>query len=191
MGKEGGESVPAGEFGHINSHPPVMGEVEELNFAKQSSRDGRGCKSPRVWIATEFKAGDEQADADAGLGAGDQRELREDVRGTGSRHRDPDQPTLSLCRHDLALYAGNRDFRGGRFPLFLCAEPRDRSFVGWDVGSAGSDVSRVDDLFELQARGEMVDVLGWIRAGSEFVGAGDGDQLDVDLHASLQIGVDG
>ena len=73
------ESVPAGEFGHINSHPPVMGEVEKLNLTEESSRDGRGCESPRVWIATEFEASDEQPDANAGLGAGDQRELREDV----------------------------------------------------------------------------------------------------------------
>ena len=57
MGKEGGESVPAGEFGHINGQPPVIGEVVELDFAKEGSRDGRGCKPPRARITTEFEAG--------------------------------------------------------------------------------------------------------------------------------------
>jgi hypothetical protein len=85
MGKkspwEGGtcESVPAAEFGHINSHPAVMSEVEELDLAEENSRDRRGSESPRIGIRAEFKAGDEQPDANAGLGAGDQRELREDV----------------------------------------------------------------------------------------------------------------
>ena len=40
------ESVPAGEFGHINSHPPVMGEVVELDLAEEGSRNGQGCESP-------------------------------------------------------------------------------------------------------------------------------------------------
>ena len=70
---EGGmcESVPAGEFGHINSHPPVMGEVEELNFAEESSGDGCRTEAPRIGIRAEFEAGDEQPDADAGFCAGD------------------------------------------------------------------------------------------------------------------------
>ena len=171
MGKkspwEGGmcESVPAGEFGHINSHPPVMGEIEKFDFAKEGSRDGRRCESPRVGIAAEFEAGDEQSDADAGFGAGDQRELLEDVWGSSSRHRDPDQATLGLGRLDLALHAGSGDLCGGRLPVFLGAEPCDRFFVWWDVGGTGPDVSRVDDLFELQAGRVVVDVLGRIGAG--------------------------
>jgi len=184
-------SVPASEFGHINSHPPVMGEVEELDLAKEASRHCLESESPRIGIRAEFEAGDEQPDANAGLGAGDQRELREDVGCACSRHRDPDQATLGFGRLDLALHAGSGDLRGGRFPLFLGAEPCDGFFVGWDVGGAGSDVSRVDDLFEFQARGVVVDVVGRIGAGSEFVGAGDGDQLDVDLHAVGSVGVHG
>jgi hypothetical protein len=190
MGKkspwEGGmcESVPAGEFGHINSHPPVMGEIEKFGFAKEGSRDGRRCESPRVGITAEFEAGDEQPDADAGLGAGDQRELLEDVWGTGSRHRDPDQPALSLCRRDLALHAGNRDLRGGWFPLVLGAEPCDRFFVGLDLGCRGLDAAGVDDLFEFPAGRVVVDVFGRIRAGWKLVSGGDGDQLDVDFHRS-------
>ena len=49
---------------------------------KQSVSDG-------VMINRLGLAGDEQADADAGLGAGDQRELREDVRSTGAGNCDP------------------------------------------------------------------------------------------------------
>jgi hypothetical protein len=37
----------------------------------------------------------------------------------------------------------------------------------------------------------VVDVLRRIGTGREFVGAGDGDQMDVDLHTSLQIAADG
>jgi hypothetical protein len=37
----------------------------------------------------------------------------------------------------------------------------------------------------------VVDVFGRIGAGREFVGAGDGDQMDVDLHAGLQMGAYG
>lgn len=84
-------SVPAGEFGHINGHPALLGEVVELNFAKQSSRDRRGCESPRVGISTKLEAGNEKAKTDAGLSAGDLRELRDGVWSTGSQHRDPYQ----------------------------------------------------------------------------------------------------
>jgi hypothetical protein len=158
-------SVPAGEFGHINSQPCVVAEIEELNFTKEGSGDGRGCESPRVRIATEFEAGDEEADADAGLGAGDQRELLEDVWSTSSRHRDSDQAALCLGRLDLPSHAGNRGLRGGRLPLFLGAEPRDGLFVGRDVGGTGPDVSRVDDLFELQAGRVVEDCVGRIGTG--------------------------
>jgi len=184
-------SVPAAEFGQIYGQPPVMGEVVELDLAEKGSRDGSGSESPCVGITAEFEAGQKKPDTDAGLGAGDQRELREHIGGRSSRHCDPDQTALGLGRLDLSLHAGNRDLRGGRLPLVLGAEPRDRLFVGWDVGGAGADVSRVDDLFELQARGVVVDVLRWIGARSEFVGAGDGDQLDVDLHLGLSVGADG
>jgi len=134
-------SVPAGEFGHINSHPPVMSEVVELDLAEESSRDRRGGESPRVRIATEFEASDEQPDADAGLGAGDQRELLEDVWGTGSRHRDPDQAALGLGRHQLTERAGDGALGCSRFPFGAGREPRDGLFAERDVGGAGSDVS--------------------------------------------------
>ena len=175
------ESVPAGEFGHINSHPPVMGEVVEPDLAEEGSRDMRGCEAPRVGITAEFEAGDEQPDANAGLGAGDQRELLEDVRGRSSRHRDPDQASLGFGRLDLALHAGSGDLCGGRLPLVLGAEPCDGFFVGLNLCRRGLDGARVDDLFELQSRGVVEDALGRIGAGSKFVGAGDGDQMDVDL----------
>jgi hypothetical protein len=71
-------SVPAREFSQINGHPAVVGEVVELNFAKEGSRNGRGCESPRVGISTKLEAGNEKAKTDAGLGAGDLRELLED-----------------------------------------------------------------------------------------------------------------
>jgi hypothetical protein len=76
---ECGGSVPAREFSQINGHPAVMGEVVELDLAKEDRRDGRGCKSPRVWITAELEAGNEKAKTDAWLGAGYQRELREGV----------------------------------------------------------------------------------------------------------------
>jgi len=53
----GVQSVPAGEFGQINGQPPVVGEVVELDLAKESSRDRRGRKSPRAWVAAEVEAG--------------------------------------------------------------------------------------------------------------------------------------
>ena len=83
-------SVPAREFGHINSHPPVMGEAKDRLFAEQSSGDGRGSESPRVGISTELEAGNEKAKTDTGLGADDQRKLRDCVWSTASRHCDPD-----------------------------------------------------------------------------------------------------
>ena len=50
-------SVPARQFGHINDRPPVISEVKELDLTKKGSRDRRGRKPPRAWIATEFEAG--------------------------------------------------------------------------------------------------------------------------------------
>ena len=191
MGKglhgEGGtcESVPAREFGHINGHPAVMSKVEELNFAEESSGDGCRTEAPRIGIRAEFEAGDEQPDADAGLGAGDQRELREDVWGSSSRHRDPDQATLGLGRLDLALHAGSGDLCGGRLPVFLGAEPCDRSFVGFNLGCRGFDGTRVDDRKEFRSCCEVENALGWIGAGKRLVGAENGDQMNVDLHLGL------
>ena len=52
-------SVPAGEFGHIDSHPPVIREVEKLNFAKEGCRNWLESESPRIGVAAEFEAGDE------------------------------------------------------------------------------------------------------------------------------------
>jgi|GEM_PF-5602220 len=37
----------------------------------------------------------------------------------------------------------------------------------------------------------MENAFGRIGAGMEFIGAGDGDQMDVNLHAGLQMGADG
>lgn len=176
------ESVPAGEFGQINGHPPVMCEVVELDLSEQGSRNGCGSESPRIRITAEFEAGQQQADADAGLGAGDQRELREDVRCRSSRDCDPDEPTLSLGRLDLALHAGNGHLRGGRLPLVLGAEPRDGLFVGLDLHRRGPDAAGVDDLSEFQAGRVVVDVLGRIGAGRELVGGGNGNERDVDFH---------
>ena len=177
-------SVPAGEFGHMNSHPAVVGEVVELDLAEEGSRDRRGSESPRVGIAAELEAGNEKAKTDAWLGAGDQRELLEDVWDTGSRHCDPDQTALGLGRLDLPSHAGNGDLRAGRLPLVLGAEPSDRFFVGRDVGGTGPDVSRVDDLLELQAGCVVVDDVWRIGAGREFVGAGNGNQSDMDFHGA-------
>jgi hypothetical protein len=44
---------------------------------------------------------------------------------------------------------------------------------------------------EFQARRVVVDVLGRIRAGRDLAGAGNRDELDVDLHAGLQMSADG
>ena len=182
--EEGGtcESVPAGEFSHVDGHPRVVGEVEKLDLAEESSRDRRGCESPRIWIAAEFEAGDEQPDADAGFGAGDHRKLLKVVRCACSRHRDPDQATLGLGRLDLALHAGNRDLRGGRLPVFLGAEPSDGFLVRLDLGCRGFDGTGVDDREEFRACSEVENASGWIGAGRRLVGAGNGDQMNMDLH---------
>jgi hypothetical protein len=173
-------SVPARQFGQIDGHPAVMGEVVELNLAKEGSRDGRRCESPRIWISAEFEAGNEKAKTDAGLGAGDLRELLEDELGTGCRHCDPDQTALSLGGDQLAELAGDRALGCSRLPLGAGREPSDGFFVGWDVSGTGSDVSRVDDLFEFLAGCEVVDN-GWI-GGRWSCRRWDGDQMDVDLH---------
>ena len=162
-----------------------MGEVVELNFAKEGSRDRRGCESPRFRIAAEFEASDEQPDADAGLGAGDQWELREDVGSTGSRHRDPYQPVLGLGCLDLANHTGNRDFGSGRLPLVLGAEPRDGFFMGLDLGCRGLDAAGVDDLFEFLAGRVVEDMFGRIGASKWLVWAGNGDQLDNDFYGEV------
>ena len=190
-GRNGYQSVPAGEFGHINSHPPVMGEVEKLDLAKEGSRDRRGCKPPRVGIAAEFEAGDEKADTNTGLGASDQGELLEDVRCTGSRDCDSDQTALGLCRLDLAVHAGNWDLRGGRLPVGAGREPCDGLFMGLNLGCRRLDGPGVDDRAEFHPRGVVVDILGRIGASKWLVRARNGDQLDVDMHAGLQIGADG
>jgi hypothetical protein len=176
------KSVPPGQFSEVYGQPPVMGEVKEFDFTKQGSRDRRGCKSPPVWIAAEFEAGQKKPYANAGLRTGDQGQLREDVGGAGSRHRDPDQTALGLCRRDLALHARDRNLRGGRFPLATCAKPCDRLFVRLDLGSRGLDGARVDDRAEFQPGREMKDVLGRIRSGWQLVGAGNGNEGDVDFH---------
>jgi hypothetical protein len=159
-----------------------MGEVKELNFAKKGSRDRRGRKPPRVRIRAEFEAGQKKPDAHAGLGAGDERELREDVRSTCTGHCDPDQTALGFRRRDLASHARNRNLRGGRFPLGLGAEPRYWLLVRLDLGGGGLDGSGVDDLSEFRAGREMKGVLGWIGAGRYLVRAGKWDEGDVDFH---------
>ena len=75
------KSVPAGEFSQINGQPPVMGEVVELDLAKEGTRDRRGSESPRVWVTTEFETSKKQAEPFRRCGAGDERELLERVRG--------------------------------------------------------------------------------------------------------------
>jgi hypothetical protein len=166
-----GRLVSAGQFSEIYGQPHVVGELVELDLAKESHRDGRGCESPRVGITAEFEAGQKKPDADAGLRAGDQGELWEGVRGTGSRHCDPDETTLGTCRRDLASHAGNRDLGGGRFPLRAGREPRDGFFVRLDLGGRGLDPTAVDDLFEPGASGVVVDDVGRIGAGRWLVGA--------------------
>ena len=53
---------------------------------------------------------------------------------------------------------------------------------GRSLGGRWFDLAAVDDLSESGARGVVVDVLGRIRAGRGLVGAGNRDELDVDLH---------
>jgi hypothetical protein len=70
----------------------------------------------------------------------------------------------------------------------LGAKPRDGLFVGLDLGRRGLDAPRVDDLFESGSGGVVVDFLGRIWAGRDLVRAGNWNELDVDLHAGLQMG---
>jgi hypothetical protein len=182
FGRRRCELVPAGQFCEVYGQPAVLVEVVELNLAEESSRDGRGSESPRVRIAAEFEAGQQKPDADAGLGAGDQRELREDVGSTGAGDCDPDQPALCLCRRDLALHARNRNLRGGRLPRGARREPRDRLLMRLDLGVRGLDSACVDDRAELQAGRKVKDLVGRIGAGRRLVGRGNWNQSDVDFH---------
>ena len=178
----GRSSVPAGEFGHIDSHPSVVGKVEKLNLAKESCRHWLEREPPRVWVAAEFEAGHKKTKTDAGLGAGDQRKVLDVVGGCAGWDRDPDETLLSSGRDQLASSSGDRALGGGRFPLAGCAEPRDRFFVGWNVGGAGLDVAGVDDRAEFQA-GRVVEERGWIGAAGGMIGRRwNGDELDVDVH---------
>ena len=165
-----------------------MGKIKELDLAKDGSRDGRGCESPRPRISAEFEAGHEQANTDAWLGASDQWQLREDVWGARTGHCDPDQTALGRGRLDLALHARDWNLRAGRLPLVLGAEPRDWRFVRLVLGGRWRDAARVDDRAEFQARCVVVDVLGRIGAGWDLVGVGNGNELDVDLHAGRFLG---
>ena len=169
-----------------------MGEVEEFNFAKERDLDGRGSESPRVGIRAEFETGQKQANTCSWARAGDQRELGEDIRGTRAGYCDPDQTALGLGCLDLASHTGDWDFRRSRFPLALGAEPCDRLFVRLDLGRRGVDGPGADDLFEFGAGRVVEDGFGWIGAGWDLVGAGDGDELDVDLHGVFgSVGADG
>ena len=142
MGEEGiWCSVPAAEFGHIDSHPPVIGKVEKLNFTKESCRNWLEREPPCVWGAAEIEAGHKKTKTHAGLGAGDQREVLDVVGGCAGWDRDPDQTLLGFGRDQLASSSRDRALGGGRFPLAGSAEPRDRFFVGWNVGGAGLDVA--------------------------------------------------
>ena len=167
-GKEG--SVAAGHLGQIDGQPPVAREVVKLNFAKEGGGDGRGSESPRVRVTPEFEAGQKEPDADAGLGAGDRQELREDIRRARSRDCDPDQTGLGFRRLDLALHARDWDCRAGRLPLVLGAEPRDGLLMSLDLGGRGPDRAGVDDLAQLRTGREVEDVLGWIGAGWDLAG---------------------
>ena len=175
-------SVPAGEFGHIDSHPLAICEVVKLNLAKESCRHWLERESPRVWIAAEIEASNEKAKADAGLGAGDQREMLDVVGGCAGWDHDPDETLLGFGRDQLASSSRDRALGGGRFPLFLCAEPRDWLFVVWDMGGAGLDEAGVEDRAEFQA-GCVVEEWGWIVAAGGVVGRWwNGNELDVDMH---------
>lgn len=124
----------------------ICREVVELDVAKKGTRDGGGCKSPRIRVAAEFEARQKKPNTDAGLGAGDQRELREGIRCARSRDCDAHQTALGFRRLDLAPHAGNWNLRAGRLPLVLGAEPRDGFFVGLDLGRRGLDTARIDGL---------------------------------------------
>jgi hypothetical protein len=109
---------------------------------------------------------------------------------TSSGHCDPDQPTFSPCRRHLASDTGDWDLRRGRFPLVLGAEPRDRLFVWLDLGGRTLDGAGVHDRAESGARGVVVESVRRIGGGREWVGAGNGNERDVDLHG-LGVGVCG
>jgi len=188
--EENSQSVAAGEFGLIDGQPPVIREVIELDLAKHGSRDRRGSESPRVGITAEFEAGQQQADTNTGLRAGDQGQLREEERRAGPGQRDAYQTALGLRRHDLALHAGNRDLRGSRFPLVLGAEPRDGFLVRLDLGGRGFDLAAVDDLPEFQARGVVVHVLGRGWAGRRHARAAKCEQKSASEYARFLAGIE-
>ncbi len=75
----------------------------------------------------------------------------------GSRQSDSRQTSLCLGRYQLADLAGNGALISSRFPGAGRRAPDDRFFMGRNLGSAGPDDARVDDLFELGARGVVKD----------------------------------
>ena len=77
--------------------------------------------------------------------------------------------------------AWDRALGRGGLPYVAGREPRDALFVRLDVGGAGPDAPRVDDLLEFQAGRVVEDCIGRVGVGWSC-GRRDGDQIDGEFH---------
>ena len=77
--------------------------------------------------------------------------------------------------------AWDRALGRGGLPYVAGREPRDGLFVRLDVGGAGPDAPRVDDLLEFQTGRVVEDCIGRVGVGWRC-GRRDGDQIDGEFH---------